>query len=210
MTIHDIYRRISPSFRSQRMAKFLALFGPEPATKMVDLGGYPWVWAQTGAQFPVLSVNIHVPAGVERYAPQFSMVQGDATRLDFPDRSFDITYSNSVIEHLGTWERQQAFASEARRVGRRLWIQTPARWFPMEPHLITPFVHYFSRGVQSRLLRWFTVWGWLNRPTATQIAGFLSEVRMLTLREMKKLFPDCEILRERLFGLTKSYIAIRL
>lgn len=210
MTIHDIYRRVSPSFRSQRMAKFLALLQPQPAAKVVDLGGYPWVWAETAAKFPVSVVNIDVPAGVERYATQFPMVQGDATDLAFADQSFDIAYSNSVIEHLGTWEKQQAFAQEARRVGKKLWIQTPARSFPVEPHLLAPFIHYFPKGMQRHLLRWFTVWGWMNRPTGQQVGDFLAEVRMLTLREMKELFPDCQILRERLFGLTKSYIAVRL
>ncbi len=210
MTLNDIYRRISPGFRSQRMAKFLALLQPQPAAQVVDLGGYPWVWAEAGANFSVLAVNLSFPEGMKSYEPQFSTVHGDATRLGFASQSFDIAYSNSVIEHLGTWERQQAFAGEARRVGRQLWIQTPARWFPVEPHLVAPFVHYLSKDVQRHLLRWFTLWGWMNRPTGQQISDFLAEVRLLTLREMQELFPDCEILRERLFGLTKSYIAIRL
>lgn len=44
-----------------------------------------------------------------------------------PRACFDLVYSNSVIEHLGTWEKQQAFAAEARRVGRGYWIPTPGQ-----------------------------------------------------------------------------------
>ncbi len=209
MNIQSIYARISPHFRRRRMAQFLEGMHPSASSPVLDLGGYPWVWAEAGVDFPVVMVNIDVPPGVEQYAPQFTLRRGDATRLPFSDNSFEIVYSNSVIEHLGTWEQQQAFAREARRVGRRLWIQTPARWFPIEPHLIAPLVHYFSKGIQRHLLRWFTVWGWLTRPTRQQVEAFLAEVRLLTFREMQTLFPDCQILRERLFGLTKSYIAVR-
>jgi SAM-dependent methyltransferase len=209
MNIQSIYGRISPLFRRKRMAQFLAGMQPADTATVLDLGGYPWVWAEAGVKFNVLAVNVDVPPGMERFEPQFALRQGDATNLPFGDGSFAITYSNSVIEHLGTWERQQAFAREARRVGRRLWIQTPARWFPIEPHLIAPFVHYFSKGIQMHLLRWCTIWGWLTRPTRQQVAAFLAEVRLLTLREMQELFPDCQILRERLCGLTKSYIAVR-
>jgi hypothetical protein len=37
----------------------------------------------------------------------------------------------------------------------------------------------------------------------------VDEVRLLTYSEMKQLFPDCVILKERVLGLTKSYIAVR-
>jgi hypothetical protein len=89
-------------------------------------------------------------------------------------------------------------------------VQTPSRWFPIEPHLIAPFIHYFSKRIQRRLIRYFTVWGWLTRPTQHQITAFLDEVRLLTYREMVELFPDCSILRERILGLTKSFIAVRV
>lgn len=59
--------------------------------------------------------------------PNQTTVVGDGTRLAFEDQSFDLVYSNSVIEHLGTWEKQQAFAAEARRVGRGYWIPTPGQ-----------------------------------------------------------------------------------
>lgn len=210
MNIHALYARISPRFRARRIAKFMELLRPDADTSVIDLGGYPWVWSEANVNFRVVMVNLHVPPGIERYEPQFTMRQGDATQLDFPDRSFEIAFSNSVIEHLGTWEKQREFAREARRVGKRLWIQTPARWFPIEPHLIAPFVHYFPRKIQRWLLRWFTVWGWMTRPTPEQVDAFLAEVRLLTFGEMKQLFPDCEILRERLLGLTKSYVAVRV
>ena len=118
-------------------------------------------------------------------------------------------FSNSVIEHVGTFARQKSFANESRRVGKALWIQTPARSFFIEPHFLTPFIHFFPQPVQSRLVRNFTLWGVLARPTREEAKQFLSEIRLLSKSEIELLFPDCDIVRERVVGLTKSFIAVR-
>jgi Methyltransferase domain len=130
--------------------------------------------------------------------------------LPFADRAFDVVFSNSVIEHVSTWERQMQFAAGARRVGRKLWVQTPAYEFFIEPHLMTPFIHWLPVRWQRRLLRNFTPWGWLTRPPTPTVDAFIAEVRLLTRSEMRKLFPECEILEEKFLGMTKSYIAVRV
>ena len=73
---------------------------------------------------------------------------------------------------------------------------------------MTPFIHYFPRTVQRKLLR-FTVWGLVTRPTPEEREAFLDEVRLLSYRDMRRLFPDCRIMRERFLLFTKSYIAVR-
>lgn len=138
------------------------------------------------------------------------MVVGNGCELEYADESYDIVFSNSVIEHLGTWENQIRFANEARRVGGKLWIQTPAREFFIEPHFIAPFIHWMPKSARKRLLRYFTVWGWLSKPTPEQVDSAIAEIRLLSYEEMLQLFPDCEIYRERfLFFFTKSYSAHR-
>ena len=189
------------------MAIFFSMFQPTDQTKVLDLGGLPETWLNQPGRFPIMLVNLEPHSTTDE---RFTTVKCDAVHLPFADQSFDIVFSNSLVEHLGNRENQQAFAREAARLAPKLWIQTPARWFPVEPHLIAPFVHYLPKTVQQRLLRWFTVWGWLNKPTRQQVAEFLAEVRLLSYQEMKFLFPDCKILKERFWGFTKSYIAIRV
>lgn len=209
MNIHSVYRLISPWFRRRRMARFQALLRPSETTRILDVGGYPWCWPEADCPAEVTCLN-QDRLGGQMETPRRRVVQGDGCALAFGDRSFDIGYSNSVIEHLGTWERQRQFAREIRRVGNAVWVQTPARWFFIEPHLMAPFMHYLPRRWQRPLLRWFTVWGWLTKPTPAQVDGFLAEIRLLTGAEMRELFPDCRIERERFLGLlTKSYIAVR-
>jgi hypothetical protein len=215
--IEFVHRKIFAIFRRRRMKTFYKLFPLNETTRLLDIGGAPNTWLDESgtdesvdwAPFAVTMVNLRYPDPAARRDWRFTPVEGDATALPFADASFDIAFSNSVIEHMTTWERQQAFAAEARRVAGRLWIQTPARSFPLEPHLLAPFFQYWPRGLQRRLARNFTLWGLMVRPDDARVEEMLCDIRLLTLREMKELFPDCTILKERMLGLTKSYIAVR-
>jgi hypothetical protein len=198
-------------FRRRRMKLFYARFRPSTQTRLLDIGGAPNTWLSEShyERVPVTLVNLRFSDPAVLADGRFTAVEADATCLPFADASFDIAFSNSVIEHMTTWERQQAFASEARRVAAKLWVQTPARCFPIEPHLLAPFFQYLPRKLQFRTARYFTLWGLLTKPARAQIEDMLSDIRLLTYREMKHLFPDCTIARERFLGLTKSYIAVR-
>ena len=90
-----------------------------------------------------------------------------------------------------------------------LWIQTPAKEFFIEPHLLTPFIHFLPVSFQRRLIRRFTTWGIVTKPSPSQVESFLQEVRLISFAEMRQLFPDCHIHRDTAFGFTKSYVAIR-
>jgi hypothetical protein len=216
MNIHAVYARVSPLFRRRRLARFLEVVQPTPSDRVIDLGGTADTWlveGPHGAHVPtpgqITVLNPDIALAGKAQSSGFTFRDGDACALPFSNGSFDIAFSNSAIEHVGTWERQQAFATEARRVARRLWIQTPAREFFIEPHLIAPFIHWLPPSWQRRLIRNWTVRGWFDRPSPEAVDAFLREVRLLTVAEMQQLFPDCTILRERFLGLTKSYIAVR-
>src|SRR5262249_34130252 len=201
---------IFPYFRRRRMWLFVETLRPTPDATVLDVGGLPGTWRGIGARPSTTVLNTYPIAYTpDPDDPPIRTVVGDGCALQFPDCSFDIVFSNSVIEHLGTLENQRRFASECRRVGGTLWVQTPARSLFLESHLLTPFVHFLPLSAQRKLIRNFTLWGLLARPTQEQVDGFLREVRLLNRREMKTLFPDCEIVAEKVLGMTKSYIAVR-
>jgi SAM-dependent methyltransferase len=141
-------------------------------------------------------------------------VHGDGCHLPFADKAFDIVFSNSVIEHVGGPEAQARFAREIIRAGRGYWVQTPNRYFPVETHLLTPFVHLLPRTWRAFIVRRFTVWQWIHRPDPEAkryyIEHFVSDIRLLSAVEIQHLFPDAVILRERFLGFTKSLVAYRL
>jgi hypothetical protein len=178
--------------------------------KVLDVGGTQYNWQFMKHRCFIVVVNLSKPVEWDDQLKDLTFEQGDGTKMKYDSNTFDIVYSNSVIEHLGTWERQKDFAKECSRVGKGLWVQTPAKCFPVEPHLITSFIHWLPLKLQSRLMRNFTLWGIITRPTQQFIDGFLRERRLLSLREMKILFPDCRIVKERFLFMTKSYIAVKI
>lgn len=209
MNIHRVYEALFRGFRRRRMRAFSETFRPHPGTSILDVGGTPYNWQLLGSNSDLTLLNLELPEGFEKLPGNYAFVVGDATDLEFEDGAFDVAFSNSVIEHLGSWERQRAFARELRRVGRGVWVQTPAKSFPFEPHLLAPFVHWLSPARQKQLIRWFTGWGLIARPTPERVARHVDETRLLGAAEMSELFPDCDIRRERFLGLTKSYVAVR-
>jgi hypothetical protein len=191
------------------MDEFVRSFAPRAGMRILDVGGTDLVWRLVDQPAEVVLLNLDVPEQVGPLPANMRYVQGDGTNLPFADGEFDICFSNSTIEHVHTYERQRAFASELRRVGKGIWMQTPARSFPFEPHWLGFFIHWLPKRWQRRVARNFTVWGWVNRPTQQQVDALVDEYRLLDHRELRELFPDCQIRRERFLGLTKSYVAVR-
>lgn len=210
LSIYQLYNKIQPGFRNRRMGLFLERLQPGPSTRILDVGGFVYDWeGVVPVSSPITVLNRErQPAG--QIPARYTCLVGDARKMDFEDQSFDIAYSNSVIEHVGSYQDQQRFASEIRRVGRRLFVQTPNRWFFVESHFIAPFVHYLPRSLAMPLLRFCSVRALLRRGDNVDLRQLAGELRLLSFREMRLLFPDCEIYRETWFGLTKSFIAIRL
>ncbi|HVL58035.1 MAG TPA: methyltransferase domain-containing protein [Burkholderiaceae bacterium] len=211
MDIHRVYQTLMKAFRfrERRMQMFVSAMQPAPTSRILDLGGTAFIWQYIGMQPQITLLNLDPQHDGIQYPPNIKYVVGNATRLPYRDGEFDIVFSNSVIEHVGDWEEISRFAAEARRVGRKLWVQTPAREFVIEPHVIAPLVHWLPRRAQVFLIRWFSVWGWVTRPSRERVEEFLDGTRLLRKSEFEQLFPDCEIRVERWFGLPKSFIAIR-
>lgn len=206
--LHKVFGLIFKFTRPRRMRRLAKHLRPTAATRILDVGGTALNWRYLSVKAPVTLLNIR-PADNMDASVQFEYVLGDGRRLEYADKSFDVAYSNSVIEHLGNWEDQVRFAAELRRVGRQVWMQTPAKECPIEPHYLTPFVHWMPRSWQRRILRNFSFWGITERPSQAKVDSMVDEVRLLSKREVRQLFPDCQILIEWFFCFPKSYIAVR-
>ena len=126
---------------------------------------------------------------------------------EIADLEFDVVFSNSVIEHLFTWDNQMLMAHEIRRVGKRYFVQTPNKHFLLEPHFYVPGFQYLPVDVRAGLARRFALGYHERARTEEEAMQMVREIRRLSASELKTLFPEARILRERLGGYTKSLIA---
>ncbi|MCI5180456.1 MAG: methyltransferase domain-containing protein [Candidatus Electrothrix sp. AW3_4] len=204
------YRLLSPFSqwkRRQRMSSFCTfLSGIEiDSPRIIDLGGQPEIWSSVNRPLEIWIVNL---PGVSIKEAQntihtFRYLQGNACSMtEFKDNTFDIVFSNSVIEHVGSAHYQQDFANEVRRLAKRYWIQTPSKYFPIEAHCGMPFWWFYSQSVKNFFL---TKWekklpGWTKMVRGT---------RVLSKQRMMELFPDASLHIEKFFGFHKSYIVYK-
>lgn len=205
ISVPQLHAPFARYFRKRRFRWFAQVLRVGPKTQVLDLGGYEYYWSYLEQHPRVTIVNLDC-SGLQ--SSGFCWLAADARRLPFPDRSFDVVFANSIIEHVGDQQSRRQFAREVARVGRSYYVQTPNYWFPFEPHLLTPFIHFFPAKLRKHLLRNFTVWGLLARPTQKGCEEFVDDVRLLNASELRKLFPEARIRRERFLGLTKSLIAV--
>ena len=195
---------ISLRSRERKLRLFLQELRPTADTTVLDVGAdevgfgegdgcatmnffeelYPWPERIT-------ALGLHDGAGFRARYPRIPYVQGDACALPFEDGAFDIVFSNAVIEHVGGRDRQRQLVSEAIRVGRRVFITTPNRRFPIEVHTRLPLVHWLPDAVSHRV---YDV-------TGKEIGA---EVDLLTRRSFAQLFPG----RVRVVSLGLTLVAV--
>jgi hypothetical protein len=200
---------LSNKLRSKRFRLFAELCSllPKPLA-IIDIGGTVDFWVQRGwagdMDMRITLVNLHREP--QRYA-NITPVVGEATHLSqFADRSFDIAFSNSVIEHLFTFEKQAAMGREIQRVANAYWIQTPNYWFPMEPHFHVLGWQWMPIWLRVEIIRKRTC-GWRGRtPDPAKALIVVSEVNLMTKAQLRRIFPNANIVPEKFFGLNKSWV----
>jgi len=188
--------------RRRRFAVFQGLLDALPRPlRILDVGGTRSFWEQMGPAgmegIEVVLLNLQAPPAD----------RGDARDMRrYQDGEFDVVFSNSVIEHVGDYADQRRMAAEVRRVGKRYFVQTPNKHFPLEPHFLFPFYQFLPLQVRAWLIGHFNL-GWRKRASSPQQAlEQASSVRLLTRSELGRLFPGGTILDEKLWGLTKSFM----
>ena len=181
---------------------------PRPVT-ILDVGGTELFWKNAGLagdpghRITLLNRNIQKVSH-----SNLTAIAGDARSLaSYGDRSFDVVFSNSVIEHVGTAADQRAMADEVRRVGKAFFVQTPNRYFPIEPHFLFPLFQFLPRTMRILLVSHFAL-GWYPRARDQAHAEALVDgIRLLSEAEVRVMFPGATIQKEKFLLLTKSLVA---
>lgn len=187
-------------FREGRLLFFVEHID-SPGETILDVGyGYGQFedqLTQFGVSNKVIALDI-VPRDTSRHANVAAFVVADAAHLPFADGSVDIIYCNSLLEHVGAWEVQRQVFAGIERVGRKFFVQTPNRHFPIEPHHLLPFFQYLPHSVQ----RWI----------GNNVIGHYEQVWLQGRKAMQQLAcvgRGIAVWEEKVLGLTKSFVLHR-
>lgn len=202
-------RSLAVQFRKRRFAFFQSLLSRlECPVHILDIGGTESYWKSmelnAGDQVFITLLNL---TQNDVSLPNVTSIAGDARAMIAKDASFDVVFSNSVIEHVGTYQDQLQMAKEVRRVGKRYFIQTPNKYFPLEPHFLFPLFQFLPINIRVLMLQNFKL-GWFSKtPDKVKAREIVEGIRLLGKREFMALFPNAAIYEEKILGMTKSFVA---
>ena len=181
---------------------------------ILDIGGRLQYWEMMRAlvkfedRIHITLLNVDAKSINHPNHPNFSCVLGDGRAMpQYEKKQFDIVFSNSTIEHVGTRADQEKMAKEVRRVGLAYFIQTPNRYFPIEPHFVFPMFQFLPMILRVWLVQHFAC-GWYGRIDHKRDAlREVSSIKLLSRRDLQNFFPEAKIFEERYCGMVKSFVA---
>jgi hypothetical protein len=195
--------------RERRWGLFAGWFPDLRDMKVLDLGGRLETWRRA----PERPGYVHVVncARPDGDVPDWARYdRGDACDLPgaFRGQRYDLVYSNSVVEHVGGYARRVAFADAVRDAADRHWVQTPYRYFPVEPHLLFPGFQFLPLNARAAVAqRWPLIHS--RPPDRRRALRNALEIELLGRTELAYLFPESDIVVERMAGFPKSLVAVR-
>ena len=180
--------------------------------RILDIGGTENYWNSMGLNLgnniEIVLLNLYK---IEVKGAGFSSIKGDACHLEgMEDKSFDFVFSNSVIEHLFSIENQQKMANEVKRVGKNYYIQTPNKFFPIEPHWVFPFFQFLPFDLKVFLTQNFNLGHIPKAKTKQEAIDLVNEVNLLSKKELENLFSESELYIEKFMCFHKSYAAYKI
>ncbi len=204
------FRRLLKNFshksRTKKFELLNELFRPRPEDRVLDIGASGEVFLRYTLE-DIYPYPERITAGGYEFGevesarhcyPRARYAVFDGCALPFPDHSFDLVFSNAVIEHILGPGRQAQFAREIMRVGKSWFVTTPNYWYPFESHYHLPLVQFLPRAVQREY----------NRLLGTHIPkGTVQELALLSARQLRGLFPTSRVAKVRVTFWPETLVA---
>jgi SAM-dependent methyltransferase len=209
----SLFSKLSYKSRKQKLKLFYDLVCPDENIKILDVGAEINPSGDRGLQLiddyawksNVSAINLsqqHI-GKINSIYPEIDARVGDACNLPYPDKYFDVVYSNAVIEHVGSYENQKKMASEIMRVGKSWFLATPNRWYPFEFHLRLPFVTWLP----WHGYRWLGKLISYNHMKKRYAFGLdTSDLCLMSAAELRKCFSGSRIIKSRITFMAENLI----
>lgn len=202
--------KISSNNRTQKYNFFLHKIKPSENDKILDVGfcnteysvvdnflekNYPYL-------YNITALGIEGCKEFTQMYPEVKVILYDGRIFPFEDKSFDIGWSNAVIEHVGNEEAQIFFLKELNRTCKRLYFTTPNRYFPFETHTRYPLIHWLPKKIFDKIV------GCTSKKWATG-----DYMHLLSYKKLKKIIEKADIknytiYRNRFCGFTMDFSVV--
>lgn len=207
-----VTERLTARSREQKYQMFLDLMKPLLGDQIVDVGAgggkdrarnfleVKYIYPEN---ITAVGIDEQELKEMKKVFPKVRVVHADGRELPFSDQAFDIVFSNAAIEHVGSREKQAQFVKECLRVGKKLFITTPAYEFPVDSHTLIPFVHWLPLKLRNGFYKLLGRGYWASE----------NSLNLLSARAFKKLFPKdsgIKIIKQRILGMPAVLIAIKV
>lgn len=197
--------------RMQRWEMFSNAFPTIEKLRVLDVGGTVEAWRRAPVKPRHVTVlNLFEPG--ESDDNSITPVTGDACNAADElaranvETNFDLVFSNSLIEHVGGHAARSRVAGQVHRLAEHHWVQTPYRYFPLEPHWLFPGMQFMPTAARVQIARY---WPLLRAANAENAIHMVLWTDLIGVTEMRDYFPNSTILHERVLGMTKSLIAVK-
>ena len=203
--MNRLFQELHRRSRVKKFRMFMDLMRPAAGARILNVGttgsriGF---WEQLEHWYPhpdrITGGGLHFDAVLDYQEsfPAVTAVVFDGCSMPFPDKSFDIVYSNAVLEHLPGPDAVARFTSEVQRVGKCWFVSTPNFWYPVEPHYHLPYVQLLPQHWQHRAA------ASIGKPTYPYL-------QLLSRRDMRRLFPTSDVVGCRVTFYPETLIAYR-
>jgi SAM-dependent methyltransferase len=203
-----IAHRISRFNRGRKWEMFKKQFSFDDKTTMLDVGfnnvEYSEIDNYLEKVYPyperITALGVTEADQFKKRYPKVNTLIYDGDYFPFDDQSFDIIWSNAVLEHVGNRNKQLLFLKEIKRVGKTAFITTPNRYFPVEVHTRTILLHFLPKRIFYKYLhfigkKWATG-DYMNLLSKNMIIDLLSDAGI----------KEYKIKRNRIFSFTLDFI----
>ena len=200
--------RISEWNRKRKWQRFVKIFPQQPESRILDVGFNAIEYSGTDnfleKKYPypqnITALGIDDPTEFKKKYPQVKAIQYEGKIFPFKDNSFDLCWSNAVIEHVGNFQRQIEFLKEIKRTCKHGYITTPNKFFPIEVHTRVPLLHFLPKSLFDSFLRL------IGKDWATGSYMSLLSKKELNLALQKAGIQEYTIYQNKLFGFTLDFV----
>jgi hypothetical protein len=203
--MNRLFTYLHAKSRDKKHKLFLQVMRPTATTRILNVGASGVCTGLPDQLEAVYSEPSKITGGgpsfpdvqdYQRSFPEVNALVLDGCALPFADSSFDIVYSNAVLEHLPSQDHVKRFAAEVQRVGKGWFVTTPNFWYPADPHYHLPFLQWLPDSTQQRLV------------ASLGITPY-DHIHLLTSAELRKLFPGGTVVGSRVTFCPETLITFR-